>query len=76
VAPDGGGLLIVDDAGPGFPPAAQLGRGRSGAGSTGLGLDIVRRIAVDSGGSMSMDRSPSGGARVELRLGAPFREAG
>jgi C4-dicarboxylate-specific signal transduction histidine kinase len=39
-------------------------------------LDIVRRIAVDSGGSMSMDRSPSGGARVELRLGAPFREAG
>jgi signal transduction histidine kinase len=76
VAPDGGGLLIVDDAGPGFPPAAQLGRGRSGAGSTGLGLDIVRRIAVDSGGSMSMDRSPSGGARVELRLGAPFREVG
>jgi signal transduction histidine kinase len=73
--PDGGGLLVVDDAGPGFPPAARLGRGRSGAGSTGLGLDIVRRVAVDSGGSLHLDRSPSDGARVELLLGPP-RSAG
>jgi signal transduction histidine kinase len=75
VAPDGGGLLVVDDSGPGFPPAGRLGRGRSGAGSTGLGLDIVRRIAVDSGGSMRLERSPSDGARVELRLGPPFGAA-
>lgn len=73
-SPDGGGVLIVDDAGAGFPPAEALWPGRSGGGSTGLGLDIVRRIAEDSGGGMVLDRSPSGGARVELSLGAPLAE--
>ena len=73
-SPDGGGVLIVDDAGAGFPPAEALWPGHSGGGSTGLGLDIVRRIAEDSGGGMLLDRSPSGGARVELSLGAPLPE--
>jgi len=73
-SPDGGGVLIVDDAGAGFPPAEALWPGRSGGGSTGLGLDIVRRIAEDSGGGMLLDRSPSGGARVELSLGAPLAQ--
>ena len=48
-----------------------LGRGESLAGSTGLGLDIARRTAVASGGEMTVDRSPSGGTRVVMRLGPP-----
>jgi signal transduction histidine kinase len=69
---DGGGLLVVEDAGPGFPPegfpAEGLTRGVSARGSTGLGLDIARRTAVASGGVMTYATSPLGGARVELRF--------
>ncbi|MGK5679718.1 sensor histidine kinase [Actinoplanes sp. URMC 104] len=61
--------LLVDDAGPGIPdPARAVQRGVSGAGSTGLGLDIVRRAAEQSGGRMVIDRSPLGGARVGFVL--------
>ena len=39
-------LVFVADAGPGIAdPGAALRRGSSGAGSTGLGLDIARRVA-------------------------------
>ena len=68
---DGGGLLVVSDEGPGLPDAAVVTRGRSGAGSTGLGLDIARRTAEVSGGSLSVGVSPSGGACITLRLGPP-----
>ena len=57
--------LIVDDAGPGLDPG-RIRRGRSGGGSTGLGLDIARRTAEAAGGSLAVDRSPLGGARVAL----------
>ena len=67
--PGGRGVLLVDDAGPGFPHAELQRRGRSGVGSTGLGLDITRRIAEESGGGMRLGASPSGGARVELNFG-------
>ncbi|MGE5829351.1 MAG: ATP-binding protein [Micromonosporaceae bacterium] len=68
--PDGGGTVIVDDAGPGFANRwAQ--RGHSGAGSTGLGLDIARRAAEASGGGLSVGTGPLGGARVTLCLGPP-----
>lgn len=68
---DGGGAsLTVSDSGPGLPEGAGV-RGRSDRGSSGLGLDIVRRCAEASGGSMRVDRSPSGGAAVTLELGAP-----
>jgi signal transduction histidine kinase len=61
--------LIVDDAGPGIAdPQAAVRRGASGSGSTGLGLDIVRRVATAAGGRVSIDRSPLGGARVALLL--------
>ncbi|WP_043640656.1 sensor histidine kinase [Nonomuraea candida] len=68
-APEGA-LLAVEDAGPGFEPEL-LERGTSGGGSTGLGLDIARRTAESSGGGLAVSRSAAGGARVELRFGAP-----
>ncbi|MDP9845719.1 sensor histidine kinase [Streptosporangium lutulentum] len=64
----GGALLTVSDAGPGFATHASLERGESGAGSTGLGLDIARRTAESSGGSLSLRSSPEGGASVILFL--------
>ncbi|MGH8999977.1 MAG: sensor histidine kinase, partial [Acidimicrobiia bacterium] len=63
--PGGGTRLVVEDSGPGISDEF-VARGESGAGSTGLGLDIVRRTAVGAGGSMTVGRSPEGGARFEL----------
>jgi signal transduction histidine kinase len=64
-------VLHVDDAGPGFEdPAAALARGRSGGGSTGLGLDIARRAAEAAGGTIVLGRSELGGADVALRFPA------
>jgi PAS domain S-box-containing protein len=64
--------LYIDDNGPGFP---------SDAGSdifepyvtnklkgTGLGLAIVKKIVEEHGGLIHAERSPSGGARVVIRL--------
>ncbi|MFI1681830.1 sensor histidine kinase [Streptomyces sp. NPDC020607] len=52
--PDGQAELTVADEGPGFPdPGAAPGRGTSGAGSTGLGLDIARRTAEEAGGTFT-----------------------
>jgi hypothetical protein len=42
---------------------------RVGGGSTGLGLDIARRIAEESGGAMTIGRSASGGGSVTLGSG-------
>ncbi|NLT54377.1 MAG: HAMP domain-containing histidine kinase [Actinomycetales bacterium] len=68
--PDGAVELTVEDAGPGLPSRDVVSRGTSGAGSSGLGLDIVRRTALASGGRLELDRSPLlGGARVRLVLG-------
>ncbi len=67
-------LLALDDDGPGFPsPDAALTRGSSGAGSTGLGLDIVRRTAEHTGGSVRLTSSITGGggARIEVTFGSP-----
>lgn len=74
-APTGGGArLVVSDDGPGFPQRLLDGapeRGASGRGSTGLGLDIARRAARESGGELALGGSVSGGAEVVLLLGAP-----
>jgi signal transduction histidine kinase len=67
----GGAWLVVTDDGPGFPSAGPVRRGRSGGGSTGLGLDIARRIAEESGGTLTVGRSASGGGSVTLGFGPP-----
>jgi signal transduction histidine kinase len=70
--PGGGVVLTVEDGGPGFPADLDVAdRGTSGAGSTGLGLAIVDKTATESGGGLSLSRSPYGGARVVVELGAP-----
>jgi|KBSSwiStaDraftv2_1062776.scaffolds.fasta_scaffold88399_2 signal transduction histidine kinase len=61
--------LVVEDGGPGIADAvAALRRGASSDGSTGLGLDIVARIARQAGGRVNIDRSPLGGARIIMTL--------
>lgn len=68
--------VTVDDAGPGFgDPEAAVSRGVSGAESTGLGLDIARRLAADTGGRLTVSRGELGGARVVLTLGVAGQEA-
>jgi signal transduction histidine kinase len=69
-ATDSGARLEVADDGPGVPGDAVV-RGRSDRGSSGLGLDIARRCAESGGGSMTIGRSPSGGALITLLLKAP-----
>lgn len=60
--------LLVEDEGPGFPDPGDgpylTTRGTSGAGSTGLGLDIARRTAEEAGGAFEAANSP--GAKVTL----------
>ncbi len=67
--PGGGCVIALDDAGTGFDPS-MAAAGRSGGGSTGLGLAIVGRLARSTGGSMAVEASPLGGARVVCRLGS------
>lgn len=66
------GTLAVEDEGPGFAGGATevAARGESGAGSTGLGLDIARTTAEDSGGGVELGASAHGGAAVRCRFGA------
>ncbi|HET6755418.1 MAG TPA: HAMP domain-containing sensor histidine kinase [Jiangellaceae bacterium] len=66
----GGGRLVVGDGGPGFGPEA-VDRGSTKAASTGLGLDIARRVAETSGGRLTTGVSALGGAEVALDLGGP-----
>ncbi len=75
-ARDGLLRIVVDDDGTGLEPSmreAVLKRGvRADEASpgTGLGLAIVRDLVELYGGSVSLDRSPLGGLRVELTLPA------
>ncbi|CAM5547878.1 HAMP domain-containing sensor histidine kinase [Streptomyces atroolivaceus] len=70
-------LVLVSDAGPGIPdPESALARGASGrdgargtVGSTGLGLDIVRRVAESTGGDLRIGRSVLGGTEVRIWIG-------
>jgi len=70
----GGAWIVVSDNGPGFSHPDSSRRGLSSAGSTGLGLDIARRIAEGSGGTLTLGRSPGGGGAVTIGLGPSARQ--
>jgi signal transduction histidine kinase len=62
-------VIGVDDAGPGLPSVIDpVARGVSGAGSSGLGLDIARRTAERVGGALRVGPAVLGGASVEFVL--------
>jgi len=70
-------IVLVSDAGPGItdPEAAMARGGGSGSdGSTGLGLDIVRRLAESTGGDVRIGRSVLGGAEVRIWIQLDGRE--
>ncbi|MHA6760306.1 sensor histidine kinase [Streptacidiphilus sp. PAMC 29251] len=63
--------ILVSDAGPGIADtdaALRRGHGHGGAGSTGLGLDIARRLAESTGGSVTVGWSVLGGTEVRIML--------
>ncbi|MFE0043362.1 ATP-binding protein [Streptomyces albireticuli] len=64
-------IVLVSDAGPGIADpdtALRRGHGDGGPGSTGLGLDIVRRAAESTGGDVRIGRSVLGGTEVRVWL--------
>ena len=61
--------IVVSDHGHGFADRSMVDRGVSGRGSTGLGLDIVRRTAELTGGHLDMNDRPGGGAVVHVWFG-------
>lgn len=73
-------IVLVSDAGPGITdPAAAMrrGQGAGGDGSTGLGLDIVRRLAESTGGDVRLGASVLGGAEIRVWIALrPSRRAG
>ncbi|MFD3871347.1 sensor histidine kinase [Streptomyces sp. NPDC058623] len=72
-------IVLVSDAGPGIAdPDAALRRGNDGGrdGSTGLGLDIVRRVAESTGGDVRLGRSVLGGTEVRVWIALDDRARG
>ena len=73
-------VLTVDDDGPGIPESerervlqrfVRLDEARSrDDGGSGLGLSIVDEVVRAHGGSMSITRSPLGGARIQVTMPA------
>lgn len=66
--------LVIEDDGPGIPPderthvldrGARLDERVSGQ---GIGLSVVRELVQLNGGTIAIEESPLGGARVEVRL--------
>jgi signal transduction histidine kinase len=71
-------IVLVSDAGQGIPdPEAAMARGSGSghAGSTGLGLDIVRRLAEQTGGDVRIGSSVLGGTEVRIWIQLDGRKA-
>ncbi|MEU0591505.1 sensor histidine kinase [Streptomyces ardesiacus] len=71
-------IVLVSDAGPGIAdPEAAMARGRGSGtdGSTGLGLDIVRRMAESTGGDVRIGSSVLGGTEVRIWIQLDGRTA-
>lgn len=72
--------LLVDDEGPGIPPAERrriwepFQRGKRAVGSvvvgSGIGLSVVRELVTSHGGRVAVEDAPGGGARLVLELPA------
>ncbi len=60
--------LTISDEGDGLPSTDAFDRGSSSGGS-GLGLDIVRRVAEESGGDVTLGDGP--GTTIVVRFGEP-----
>jgi two-component system sensor histidine kinase MprB len=68
--------ISVEDRGPGIAPRDlphlfepfYRGRGADRVRGSGLGLTIVKQIAIAHGGSVSVDKRRDGGAIFTLRL--------
>jgi signal transduction histidine kinase len=71
-------VLTIDDDGPGIPESerarvlhrfVRLDEARSrDEGGSGLGLSIVDEVLRAHGGSVSIEQSPLGGARIRITL--------
>lgn len=65
-------ILRVMDDGPGIDPASaeelfqRFRRGRTSGEGSGLGLTVVRALAIAHGGQVSISRSPTGGACISV----------
>lgn len=59
-------LLEVTDQGPGLPDDRNPPAERTG--STGLGLQIVRRVVAGAGGRVEVDSGPGAGTHVRITL--------
>ncbi|MFD7466787.1 sensor histidine kinase [Streptomyces tendae] len=71
-------IVLVSDAGTGIAdPEAAMARGRGSGtdGSTGLGLDIVRRMAESTGGDVRIGSSVLGGTEVRIWIQSDGRTA-
>lgn len=73
--------LVVEDTGPGLPPAARAHlahertpAGESGSAGTGLGLGLVRRICACLNAGLQYTERDGGGSRFEVRF-APAASA-
>ena len=83
--PDGAFVSVVNDGavippaevGRLFEPFQRLGTERTGPNDDhhGLGLSIVRAIAVAHGATIRADARPEGGLAVEVRFGNPRRRS-
>jgi len=71
---DSGGLLLeVADNGPGVPDSLRRKIfepffSTKGTQGTGLGLAVTRKLILEHGGEIEIDRSPEGGALFRIRL--------